>query len=384
MRPSKPLDPDAEQILPDLGVSLRSEAAGAKPARSLASRGTPLEPAAAQRETLKTLELHLGDATRAEFERSLQTNGVEQLSATRLDVFQVNVGKLCNMTCKHCHVDAGPDRTDAMMDDATVAAVMQAIERSGAKTVDITGGAPELHPRFRDLVDHAVGLDMHVIDRCNLTILLVPKFTDLPQWLADRGVEIVASLPHYRRLNTDAQRGGGTFERSIEALRRLNEAGYGQGDPARTLTLMSNPAGAYLSGCQHTMEREWKEGLQRNHGVSFDRLFVLNNMPIARYLEWLLDSGNLQQYMQTLVDAFNPAAVDGLMCRNTISVAWNGLLYDCDFNQMLELPIESESGRPLHVSEFAPEDYTGRRIVTGRHCYGCTAGAGSSCAGATT
>lgn len=376
------IDPD--ELIPDLGVSLKSPEAGAKPVTSLRARAEPLAPTATQRRVLR--ELDLRDATLdagADFERSLARQGLPSLRADRLQVFQVNLGKLCNMTCRHCHVDAGPDRTDALMDDPTFDAVLRAIERSGADMVDITGGAPELHPRFRELVEHAVTLGKHVIDRCNLTILLVPKFRDLPAWLGEHGVEIVASLPHFRRLNTDAQRGSGTFERSIEALRRLNQVGYGRGEPRRRLTLMSNPAGAYLGGCQQNMEREWKECLSRQHGVTFDRLFVLNNMPIARFLEWLEQTGNLQRYMQMLVDAFNPAAIGGLMCRNTISVSWDGRLYDCDFNQMLDLEATTNEGRHLHVRDFQPERYAQRRIVTARHCYGCTAGAGSSCAGAT-
>jgi radical SAM/Cys-rich protein len=254
---------------------------------------------------------------------------------------------------------------------------LRALDRTGAHTVDITGGAPELNPHFRWFVDACVARGKHVIDRCNLTVLLLPRCEDLPAWFAERGVEVVCSLPHFRKPNTDAQRGDGTFERSIDALRRLNAAGYGQGDPRRVLTLMHNPAGAFLPGAQSSMEREWKAGLAKNHGVSFDRLIALNNMPIARFLEWLEETGNLQGYMETLVSAFNPAAVNGLMCRDTISVGWDGALYDCDFNQVLDLPVRS--GATLADLAGDPTD----RIVTDRHCFGCTAGAGSSCGGAT-
>jgi radical SAM/Cys-rich protein len=285
------------------------------------------------------------------------------------------------MTCRHCHVDAGPDRTDAMMSDEVMDQVIAAIRESTAHTVDITGGAPELHPRFRDLVEAAVASGKHVMDRCNLTILLLPRSAGLIEWLGERGVEVVASLPHYRRPNTDAQRGEGVYERSIEALRRLNAAGYGQGDPRRRLTLVSNPAGAFLGASQATLEEEWRQALKRNYGLTFDRLFVLNNMPISRFLEWLETSGNLEAYLERLVNAFNPAAVDGVMCRNTLSVGWDGRLYDCDFNQMLELELEPESG--AHISSFDEAAWHRRSIVTARHCFGCTAGAGSSCGGQT-
>jgi radical SAM/Cys-rich protein len=222
----------------------------------------------------------------------------------------------------------------------------------------------------------------HVIDRCNLTVLLLPNKTHLPQWLADRKVEIVCSLPHYRKRNTDLQRGDGTFEKSIEALKQLNAVGYGQGDPDRKLTLMSNPVGAFLTPSQSQLEREWKTGLSQNHGVTFDRLITLNNMPISRYLEWLERSGNLQAYLEVLVNAFNPTTVSGLMCRNTLSIGWDGQLYDCDFNQMLEMPIAQKDQSNNHIRDFNPVVLNQRKIQTDRHCFGCTAGAGSGCGGA--
>ena len=350
---------------------------------SLLSRRSPLAPAAEQLRALDAVELSSPDGEAATFDRTLAARGLAPLRAGPVEIFQINVGKLCNMACRHCHVDAGPDRKDAMMSDQTVDEVIAAMARSGAHTVDITGGAPELHPRFRDLVLAARDQGMHVIDRCNLTILQVRKFADLPAWLAEQEVEIVASLPHYRQLNTDRQRGDGTYASSIEALRQLNAVGYGQGDPRRILTLMSNPAGAFLGGNQGLLEREWKEGLRRAHGVSFDRLFVLNNMPIARFLEWLLETGNLRGYMQKVLDAFNPAAVAGLMCNNTLSIGWDGRLYDCDFNQMLDLDAIPTTRAAGHVRDFDREVYANRPIVTGRHCFGCTAGAGSSCGGST-
>jgi radical SAM/Cys-rich protein len=342
---------------------------------SLQRRAAPLAASGEQLRVLAQLPLQHNGAP-VQFESLAGA-----LKPARLDIFQVNLGKLCNMTCKHCHVDAGPDRTDAMMDDETVNHVIAALQKSGAHTVDLTGGAPELHPRFKDIVQAAVDAGKHVMDRCNLTVLLLKRNRDLIDWFAARGVEVVASLPHYRRLNTDAQRGDGVYEKSIEALKRLNTAGYGQGDPKRRLTLVSNPAGAFLGASQATLEQEWKRGLQREYGVQFDRLFVLNNMPISRYLEWLQSSGNLQDYMQRLIDAFNPTAMDGLMCRNTLSISWDGKLYDCDFNQQLDLELAPQG---QHISTFDEAAWQQRSIVTARHCFGCTAGAGSSCGGQTT
>jgi radical SAM/Cys-rich protein len=360
-------------------LDLDSPESGPKGTQSLRARGSPLAAPAAQLRALEALPLAEGN-----FDVRLQACGWAALRPDRLEIFQINVGRLCNMTCRHCHVDAGPDRVAENMDRETIDLCLAALDRTAAHTVDITGGAPELNPHFRYLVEQCVARGKHVIDRCNLTILLVPRFADLPEWLAARGVEVVCSLPHYRRLNTDAQRGEGTFARSIEALRRLNAAGYGRGDPRRRLTLMSNPVGAYLAGSQTSMEREWKTGLLRHHGVRFDQLIALNNMPISRFLEWLLESGNLPAYMERLTASFNPATVAGLMCRNTLSVAWDGTLHDCDFNQMLDIPVEVSAGRRPHVRDFDPDELARRGIRTARHCFGCTAGAGSSCGGATT
>jgi radical SAM/Cys-rich protein len=362
--------------LQEVAADLAGDAVTPLPASTLSRRGAPLAAAREQLRVLAATPLER-DGKRVEFDAFV--GGA--LRPGRLGIFQVNLGKLCNMTCRHCHVDAGPDRTDAMMDDEVVGHVMAAIRRSAAHTVDITGGAPELHPRFRDLVEAAAAAGKHVMDRCNLTVLRLRRNAGLIDWLAQHGVEVVASLPHYRRPNTDAQRGDGVYERSIEALQRLNEAGYGKGDPHRRLTLVSNPAGAFLGASQATLEQEWRAALVRNFGVTFDRLFVLNNMPISRFLEWLETSGNLAAYMERLVNAFNPAAVDGVMCRTTLSVGWDGRLYDCDFNQMLELELQRDSG--AHIATFDEDAWHRRTIVTARHCFGCTAGAGSSCGGQT-
>ena len=353
-----------------MGAPETEKLSGPRATTSLVSRASPL---ASTREQLQVLE-------------RLPLRGFSDVAGTlrpaALEIFQINVGKFCNMTCRHCHVDAGPDRTAEMMSRETIDLCLAALDRTAARTVDITGGAPELNPHFRYLVDACVARGKRVMDRCNLTVLLTGPCRDLPDWFAARGVEIVCSLPHYRKRNTDLQRGEGTFEKSIEALKRLNAAGYGKGDPRLRLTLMHNPVGAFLAGDQKSMEREWKEGLAANHGVNFDALIALNNMPISRFLEWLQVSGNLERYMEILVNAYNPATVQGLMCRNTLSVGWDGRIYDCDFNQMLELDARDAAGRRAHIRDFEPARLAARSIVTGRHCFGCTAGAGSSCGGA--
>ncbi|MGG6267946.1 arsenosugar biosynthesis radical SAM (seleno)protein ArsS [Leptolyngbya sp. AN03gr2] len=338
---------------------------------SLLKRRSPLASSDYQQSLLENLPLNNGN-----FSDRLSAHGWDTLNPAELEIFQINVGKLCNMTCRHCHVDASPDRKEIMSRE-TIDLCLKALDQTNAHTVDLTGGAPELNPNFRYLVDQCVARGKHVIDRCNLTVLLLPTMEDLPEWLAERNVEVVCSLPHYRQRNTDAQRGDGTFEKSIEALKRLNKAGYGVGNVDRQLTLMSNPVGAFLASGQAKLEQEWKAGLMKYQGVSFDRLITLNNMPISRFLEWLESTGNLQSYMELLVNSFNPGTINGLMCRNTLSISWDGYLYDCDFNQMLDLKCEAP-----HIREFDLEKLKARSIVTGRHCFGCTAGTGSSCGGA--
>ncbi len=313
------------------------------------------------------------------FDSRLARHGLHPLRATGIEVFQINVGKLCNQTCRHCHVDAGPDRSERMTRE-TAEACIRALERTDAHTVDITGGAPELNENFRYLVDASRALGRHVMDRSNLTVLLLRSQADLAGFLAEHEVEVIASLPYFLAERTDAQRGEGVFDRSIEALRLLNRLGYGQGGKLR-LNLVYNPTGAFLPGDQDALEREFKRELDRRYRIHFDRLYTITNMPISRFLDFLLESGNYERYMERLVNAFNPAAAEAVMCRNTLSVGWDGQLYDCDFNQMLEDTVGF--GAPTHVRDFSADLLAKRRIVTGLHCYGCTAGAGSSCGGTT-
>ncbi|NKB17634.1 MAG: radical SAM/Cys-rich domain protein [Pseudanabaena sp. CRU_2_10] len=348
---------------------------------SLKQRNASLSSPQQQIDLLESVNLsHLPE--QGDFAAVLDKSGWQNLTPSNLEIFQINIGKLCNMPCRHCHVDAGPDRKENM-DLDTIDACLRALDRTEAHTVDITGGAPELNPHFRYLVEQCAVRGKHVIDRCNLTVLLLPGMRDLPEWFAERGVEVVCSLPHYRQPNTDSQRGDGAFEQSIAALQRLNAVGYGKGNPKHKLTLVSNPVGTSLS-CDRAalLEQMWKEGLMENHNVTFDRLIAINNMPISRHLEWLEQSGNLQAYMELLVNSFNPATISGLMCRNTISVSWDGRLFDCDFNQMLELEIQQPDRKLSHIRDFDPEMLAQRQIITGRHCFGCTAGRGSSCGGA--
>jgi radical SAM/Cys-rich protein len=316
-----------------------------------------------------------------EFDAALKEAGLHPLRPTRLDIFQLNLGKMCNQTCRHCHVDAGPDRREVMSRE-TMEQCLAALAKTAVPTVDLTGGAPEMNPHFRWLVEEVRKLGRHVMDRCNLTILETGPHADLLEFFARHRVEVVCSLPHYRALNTDKQRGEGVYEKSIRALKRLNALGYGDGQSGLRLVLVTNPVGAFLPAGQASLEAEWKRELLKNHGIRFDALFTITNMPISRFLEWLEQSGNLTAYLERLVTAFNPGAAAGVMCRNTLSVGWDGQLYDCDFNQMLDLPVEA--GAPRHIRDFDLAKLEARAIVTDRHCFGCTAGAGSSCGGATT
>ena len=314
------------------------------------------------------------------FEAALESSGLYPLRPSGIEILQINVGKKCNQTCRHCHVDAGPDRTE-MMPDPVVDKVLEVLEGSDIPTLDITGGAPELHKRFREMVIRARAAGKKVMDRCNLTITLLPNYAYLPEFLAEHQVEVVASLPHYRAKSTDSQRGDGVFEESIEALRRFNALGYGKQGTGLMLHLVTNPVGTFLPGSQQSLESDWKRQMQRLYGIEFNSLFTITNMPISRFLEFLEESDHLAEYMERLVNAYNPAAAAGVMCRNTLSVGWDGTLFDCDFNQMLDLPVAPDV--PRTIFDWDRERLEGREIMLGPHCFGCTAGAGSSCGGAT-
>jgi radical SAM/Cys-rich protein len=295
-----------------------------------------------------------------------------------LETLQVNLGYRCNQSCQHCHVNAGPARTE-LMDRETVDCVLAVLDKTGLRTLDLTGGAPELNPHFRDLVREARALGVHVIDRCNLTVLLEPGQEDLAQFLAAQRVEICASLPCYLEDNVETQRGKGVYGASIRVLRALNALGYGDD---LVLNLVYNPVGPALPPPQHALEAEYRRELAARFGIRFNRLLTLANMPISRFGAVLLAQGQYVAYMRLLRDNFSEPNMETLMCRRLLSVDWRGYLYDCDFNQMLDLPLPGRVGR-RHISELlAAPDLAGERVATGEHCYGCTAGQGSSCGGA--
>jgi radical SAM/Cys-rich protein len=311
------------------------------------------------------------------FDDALRDAGLYPLRATGIEILQINVGKRCNQTCRHCHVDAGPERKE-VMPRAVLERVLDFVVQARIPAVDITGGAPELHPDFRELVTRARAAGAHVMHRCNLTAILLPNYSDIPELLARHHVEIIASLPYYQARETDQQRGDGVFEESLRALALLNSLGYGSGGELK-LNLVMNPVGTFLPGAQPQLEALWKRELKRRYDVVFDRLYTITNMPISRFLAFLEEKGRTIEYMTTLVNAFNPAAARGVMCRNTLSVGWDGALYDCDFNQMLEIPVNH--GAPARIQDASLRELEHRVIEVGPHCFGCTAGAGSSCGG---
>lgn len=313
------------------------------------------------------------------FSDKLGERGVLPLFRKKLTTLQINVGKVCNQTCTHCHVDAGPDRRESMTYE-TASQVIGFLARSEAKTLDITGGAPEMNPHFRMLVQEARKLDKQVIDRCNLTILLAAGFTDLPEFLAEHQVNVVASLPCYLEENCDAQRGSGVFVKSIEAIRKLNELGYAQPNSKLQLDLVYNPTGLGLPPEQQKLEASYKSELETRFGIQFDKLLTITNMPVSRFLAELLRRGKYEEYLEKLINSFNPSTIDDLMCRSLLSVDWNGFIYDCDFNQMLNLAIADEDSR-VHISKLTDDLLSDRAIRVANHCYGCTAGCGSSCGG---
>jgi radical SAM/Cys-rich protein len=302
------------------------------------------------------------------------------LTRGRLETLQVNLGYKCNQTCLHCHVNAGPNRIE-MMDGETLALIPRAIAARGVTTLDITGGAPELHPGFRDLVREVRAMGVTVIDRCNLTILTEPGHEDLAEFLGQQRVQIVASMPCYLEDNVDAQRGEGVFARSITGLKRLNALGYGRAGTGLTLDLVFNPQGPSLPPDQMKLEIDYKRMLGERHGVVFNHLLALANMPIQRFGATLLKRGQLAPYMDLLQSAHRDDNLEGVMCRSLVSVDWRGFLHDCDFNQMLELPMGGDTSRP-HLRDLLKVDIAGRPIRVAGHCFGCTAGQGSSCGGA--
>jgi len=316
------------------------------------------------------------------FQQQLEQIGLYPLKANGVSVFQINVGKMCNQVCKHCHVDAGPDRKEIMTRETMQQCLDVLIANPSLVTVDLTGGAPEMNPDFRWFVEaiKKVNPQMHIIVRCNLTIIRAnKKYYDLPQFFKTNQVEVVSSLPFYSKERTDRQRGDGVFEDSIKALQMLNDVGYGLEGTGLKLNLVYNPAGAFLPPSQQSLELEFKQALKKDFGIEFNELFAITNLPISRYLDYLLQSGNYEKYMEKLIAAFNAQAAANVMCRNTISIGWDGFMYDCDFNQMLNLKVNTSS---QHISAYQASVLQERNIVVNQHCYGCTAGAGSSCGGA--
>lgn len=311
------------------------------------------------------------------FKDKLENIGLYPLKPTKMEIFQVNVGKMCNQECKHCHVDAGPDRKEIMTRE-TMQECLDVLNNSTFSTVDITGGAPEMNPHFRWFVEEISRLGKSIIVRSNLTIILAnPKYKNLPDFFKKHRVNVVSSLPYFTARRTDAQRGEGVFGKSIEALQMLNAVGYGS-HPELKLDLVYNPSGAFLPADQAELENEFKKKLAENYQVRFNNLFTITNLPISRFLDYLINSGNYDDYMNELVNGFNPSAAFGVMCRNTLSIGWDGYLYDCDFNQMLEMKVQSPSN---HIAKFDHQQLEDREIAINQHCFGCTAGAGSSCGG---
>jgi radical SAM/Cys-rich protein len=332
---------------------------------------------------LRTLNDYPFDGTLPPFSEQLKMSGEFPLKPLELEILQVNVGYMCNQTCKHCHVDAGPDRKEIMTRE-TMQLCLKTLRENKIKTVDLTGGAPEMNPDFRWFIQeiHKTGVD-EIIVRSNLTIILAnPKYHDLPEFFRKYNIRVVSSLPFYQKEKTDRQRGTGVFQKSIEALKMLNNIGYGKAGSGLILDLVYNPSGAFLPGDQALLERDFKKELKGNFNIDFNSLFTITNMPVSRFLEFLVNTENYEEYMEKLVMAYNPAAIQGLMCRNTISVDFDGYLYDCDFNQMLGMKIEKNAGQ--HLKEFNMKGLRRRKICVNQHCYGCTAGAGSSCQGTVT
>lgn len=334
-------------------------------------------------QTEKQLEILNGgifeDGTLPTFKEKVKNSNFQQVRPTGLEILQINVGYMCNQVCSHCHVDAGPDRKEIMTQE-TMEQILQVLRNSKINTVDLTGGAPEMHPQFRWFVEKIRKTEVEeIIVRSNLTIILAnKKYNDLPEFFAEHKIHVISSLPFYKRNKTDRQRGDGVFDSSIKALQMLNAVGFGLPNSELQLDLVYNPSGAFLPGDQKALELDFKKALDEDFNIKFNLLFTITNLPISRFLDYLIASENYEEYMHALVDAFNPSAVGNVMCTNTISVSWEGFLFDCDFNQMLDLKVDSTIA---HISEFNSTALDDRKIRLSQHCYGCTAGAGSSCQG---
>lgn len=345
--------------------------------KSLHKRHNELANAKRQVEILSNSIFQTGDLPR--FKDKIAETGQFPLKPKKIEVLQINVGYMCNQVCSHCHVDAGPDREEIMTKE-TMQHCLDVIKKTEAHTLDLTGGAPEMNPNFRWFVEEAskIGVQDFIV-RSNLTIIKAnKKYHDLPEFFKKHNIHVVSSMPHWTRGKTDKQRGEGVFDKSIKALQKLNAVGYGMPDSDLKLDLVYNPSGAFLPGDQKSMEKDFKMALNEDFGIQFNNLYAITNLPISRFLDYLIASENYRDYMYSLVEAYNPAAVQNVMCTNTISVSWDGWLYDCDFNQMLELKVNSKVN---HISDYNEELLQNREVVISQHCYGCTAGAGSSCQG---
>ena len=341
--------------------------------KSLKARESELAMVAKQIEIISAID------NQPRFADKLRNIGLFPLKPTSVEILQINIGYMCNQVCEHCHVDAGPDRKEIMTKN-TMRQCLEAIKKSGANTVDITGGAPEMNPNFRWFIEELtkIGVD-DIIVRSNLTIIVAnKKYQSLPAFFKANNIHLISSLPCDTQENVDKQRGDGVFNDSIEALKMLNRIGYGVESSGLKLDLVFNPGGASLPGDQQALELDYKRELQQNFGIAFNQLFTITNLPISRFLDFLVASERFEEYMEKLITSFNPYTVENLMCRNTISVGWEGDLYDCDFNQMLHLKTASSV---QHISDFNVEQLSKREVVISQHCYGCTAGAGSSCQG---
>lgn len=310
-----------------------------------------------------------------EFKDKISSIMTEPLRAADVKILQVNLGYLCNMACKHCHMEAGRAR-EQVMEGGTIESALKVLKENDIKALDITGGAPEMNPHFRYLIKEAKSLGCHIIARTNLTIFFEDGMYDIPEFYSDNGIEIVASLPYYLKSDVDRVRGNGTFQKSMEALKRLNGIGYANGSPDKKLNLVYNPAGPFLAPQQNALEEDYKRELHKRFGIRFDKLFTFTNMPAGRFKDYLSRNKSLEKYMEKLEDAFNPQTLDGLMCRHLINVGWDGTLYDCDFNQALGLKVHKDC--PQHIGDFDYSGICGREIEVGEHCYGCTAGQGST------